>query len=163
MTVQIGWTALDLLPALGSGGSVVDLDGTFFVQVGIFFVVWIILARGYFRPTLKALDARHEGTQGRFEIARRLEAQSDQWSAKIDTTLADARAQASTARAGLIVDAEGREREVFEGAEKTSRERVNLARERIQSEMEAARKELRPRAETLASEIASKVLGRKIA
>jgi len=35
--------------------------------------------------------------------------------------------------------------------------------EALSAAMEAARRELRPRAETLASEIASKVLGRKIA
>ena len=154
---------MTLLSVLASGGSVVDLDGTFFIQLAIFLTVWIVLARVYFRPTLKALDARHEGTQGRFEQARRLENEADQWAAIVDARFSEARAAASTARTGVIVEAEKRERETFEASERAARGKVEEARTRIQGQVEAARKELRPRAQELAAEIAGKVLGRKVA
>ncbi|HEV8324008.1 MAG TPA: ATP synthase F0 subunit B [Myxococcota bacterium] len=153
-----GW-----LPALASGGSVVDLDGTFFVQLGIFLCVWIVLARGWFRPVLKVLESRRERTEGALARATTLERESDLWGAQCDARIAATRAEAAEARIGLLVDAEAREREVFEQAEKAARGRIAQARDRIQGEVERARKELAPRARELAMDLAGKVLGRRVA
>ena len=46
------------LGVLLSGGSVIDLDASIFIQMGIFFVAFFILKALVFNPTMQLFDAR---------------------------------------------------------------------------------------------------------
>src|SRR5688500_3063399 len=60
-----------------SGGSPVDLDGSLFVQLGIFFIAFFILRSLVFRPVMELFDARTAAMEGSREEAKRLETEAE--------------------------------------------------------------------------------------
>ena len=52
------------LSVILAGGSVVDLDGTIFVQVIIFFIAFFVLKGLVFNPVLDVFVRREEGIEG---------------------------------------------------------------------------------------------------
>ena len=61
---------------LSSGGSVIDLDATLFVQMGVFFCAFFILKFLVFRPVMDVFDARDQATGGAKEDAARMETEA---------------------------------------------------------------------------------------
>ena len=61
------------LGALLSGGSIIDLDGTVFVQLGMFFVAFVVLYALVFKPMVAVLEAREAAIDGAKDEARHLE------------------------------------------------------------------------------------------
>ncbi len=51
-----------------SGGSLVDIDGTLFIQLALFLCMFVFLYLALFRPMIRLIEARRdaiEGTRGR--------------------------------------------------------------------------------------------------
>ena len=58
------------------GGAIIDLDGTFFLQLGIFLAIFAMLNVLVFRPMLALMDARETATDGAKASARELETEA---------------------------------------------------------------------------------------
>lgn len=56
--------------------SVIDLDLSFFIQLGLFLLLYVLLSRFFFQPYAKILKKRDEGTEGLHSLARELEARA---------------------------------------------------------------------------------------
>ena len=112
-------------PVLRAG--LIDLDVTWLVQIGLFLLVYVVLAFGFFRPYAALLRRRDEATKGRREHATALLAEAQALEQKVEVRLAEARAEAVRIRHDLAE--EGR----------TQRDRLVAAeRERAQATVEAA-------------------------
>ena len=83
-----------------SGGSLVDVDATILIQLGIFLFLFIVLRSLLFKPIIRLLEARHQATESRREEAARLEVKATDLNEKISVQITEIRSSASKDRLG---------------------------------------------------------------
>jgi F-type H+-transporting ATPase subunit b len=154
---------LDPISTLASGHPLIDIDLTVFVQFGLFLLLLFVSNKLLFQPYLQLRERRKAGIEG----AR---AEADQMTATADAKLADYEKQMGAARnraneEGRKVRAEAasHEKDVTEKARAEAQKAIDEAAAKMRQETEAARLQLLPQANTLARQIASKLLGREVA
>ena len=144
---------------LASKIPVVDLDGTIFVQAGIFLLLLLILRGLLFKPWLEARERRVEKIDGAIKAADDLKTKADALGEEYDQRLAAAREQA------LEVSNDARRKSDAEGAELVGAARqeagnkLEKSRAELEQEIAKAREALSGRVSSLAQEITTKVLG----
>ncbi len=140
-------------------GSIIDLDGTFFVQLGLFAVAFLLLRTLVFRPALAVMEARRLATEGAEHSAEDLVAQAEAERRAYEEGVSQA-LQTAQAERKLVID-EARAR--FEARVRlvASESDALLAREVAQARHEAQQSEnaLRASVDDYADRIAAKVLG----
>jgi F-type H+-transporting ATPase subunit b len=151
-----------LLSALLSGGSIVDLDGTVFVQAGMFFVAFFILHALVFKPMVTLLEAREHAIDGARDEAKRLEREVQEKQATFDAELRKVRGTSGEERDRLRAEGQELERNLLERVRLETLELTTAARTRFETEARIARGELNAQRGELAREIASRVLGREV-
>ncbi|MBK6915968.1 MAG: ATP synthase F0 subunit B [Deltaproteobacteria bacterium] len=155
-------TLTDALPSSLAlvGAPVVDIDGTLFVQGGIFLALVVILNPLLFKPWLATQARRAEAIDGAARKAVALEQEADALVKDYDAKLAAARDQAADLRGAAHREEEQAQAAKLATAREAASAEATAARERIARESEAARTELSGRVDELAQTIASKLLGR---
>ena len=141
----------------------IDIDWTVLVQFGLFLTLYFFANRLLFQPYLKLRERRKAGIEGARAEAERMTASADAKLADYEKKLASARSRANDE--GRKVRAEGiaHEKEVTDRARAEAQKAIDEATTKMRGETEAARGQLMPQAETLARQIASKLLGREVA
>lgn len=150
------------LSALLSGGSIIDLDGTIFVQLGLFFFAFVVLYLLLFRPMMALLDAREDAIDGSRAQARQLESDLETAREDYEAQLKKVRSAANAERDRLKAEGQKTEREVLDKVKAETQGLLTSANTRLDGEADAARKELSTAVPALASEIAGKILGREV-
>lgn len=145
-----------------SGGSMIDLDGTFFVQLAIFFVAFFILKGLVFSPVLKVLDAREAAIDGARNEAAGMDAEVAEKKADFESKMRAIKAEASAEREQQKAAAQKLARELTDKARADSGAALTLARGRLEQEADKARSEATAQIPQLAKEIASKLLDRSV-
>lgn len=151
------------LVTLGSGGALIDVDSTLFIQLGIFAVFAFVATKMLFRPYLRMRDEREAGIEGARADAASLSAEADARLADYQGTIASARSRAQNEQRKIRAEAATHEREVTEKARTEATRTIDEARATIAKERAAAQAELTPRAEAIARQVATKLLGREVA
>lgn len=139
---------------------VVDLDGTFFIQAGIFLGLMFVLQQLLFKPWLEVQARRHEKIDGAFAQAATLEKKAAAYEAEYAEDLRKARASALQTRSAERNEREAEGEALLAVARKESAESLAAEKARIQAEAEKARTALEARIDELANEVTQKVLGR---
>lgn len=139
---------------------VVDIDGTFFVQLGLFLLLVIVLKPLLFTPWLEAQARRRDAVQGSLLRATEAEARSQSLVAEYDERLDAARDKAHGVRAEARREEEAAKAAKLSTARDEAQAHLQAERARIQAEGETARTELDARVEALAGDIAQRLLGR---
>jgi len=150
------------LMSLAAGGAILDIDGSVFVQLFIFIVMALVATRWLFRPYLKMREDRHQGIDGAKDEAKKLSAEADAQLADYEQKLAAARSRANDEQRKIRAEAAAHQSDVTEKARAKAQTTIDVARAKVETEVEAARKELLPQAETIAQNIATKLLGREL-
>ncbi|MDB4988357.1 MAG: synthase sector subunit b [Myxococcaceae bacterium] len=150
------------LGALLSGGSIIDLDGTVFVQAAMFFVAFVMLYALVFKPMVALLDAREQAIDGAKADAKHLEADVSAKQATFELELRRVRGVGNEERDRLRAEGQELERHLLERVRTETTQLVAEAKERIEGEARTARAELIAQRPELAREIASRVLGREV-
>lgn len=140
-------------------GVVIDLDGSFFIQLAIVALVYVVLRKLVFEPYLATLDAREAKTIRTREEATDLRAEAEALEQRYETALADARDKAISARADLRAQGTKRREEVLGQARRVSTAKVDAARAAVDAQFEGARTDLKGRVDEIASLVVDKVLG----
>jgi len=151
-----------LTVAAGGEHPLIDLDFTVLIQFGLFLLTAIIANQLLFKPYLKMRDERSAGIEGARNEADRLSAEADARLANYDEKLAAARDRANVQRRSIRTEAANHQREVTEKARLEAQQAFTAARAKVEQETAKAREELMPKADQLANDIASKLLGRKV-
>jgi F-type H+-transporting ATPase subunit b len=139
---------------------VVDIDGTIFIQAGIFLLLMAILHPLLFKPWLATRARRDHAIEGTMLAATELRVESERVGAEYEARLADARGRAAGIRSEAVKAADSeRQRKLTETRNATGIELQGL-RERLVGESNAARETLAARVDELAVDIATRVLGR---
>ena len=139
---------------------VVDIDGTIFIQAGIFLLLMAILHPLLFRPWLATRARREHAIDGTLLAAAELRVESERIGVEYEARLADARGRAGALRSETVKAADrDRQRRLTEIRDASSAELQGL-RDRLAVEADAARSTLASRVDELAVDIASRFLGR---
>lgn len=139
---------------------VVDLDGTVFVQAGIFLLLMLILRGLLFKPWLAARERRVEKIDGAIAAASQLRQRAEALGLDYDARLAKAREQALEVRSEARRKSEGEGAEIVGGARHEATISLDQSRAKLVEEARVARQALVGKVDQLAAEIATRVLGR---
>lgn len=150
------------LGALLQGGSIVDLDGTVFVQLAMFFIAFLVLYALVFKPMVALLDAREEAIEGARDQAKQLDSDVRAKQEKFETELRRVRTTSGEERERLRGEGQELERQLLDRVRAETQGLVSEAKVRLDGEALAARGELNAQNGDLARDIASRVLGREV-
>ncbi|HEX7478786.1 MAG TPA: ATP synthase F0 subunit B [Polyangiales bacterium] len=145
-----------------SGGSVIDLDATLFVQLAIFFATFLVLKSLVFKPVLQVFDAREKATAGAKEDARRMEEEVAKQRAHFEGELRKVRAASGEDREKLRAEAQKLARELTEKARTEAMAAQKQAKDKLEHEAGEVRQRLLREVPALAKQIAGKLLGRSV-
>ncbi|HEY8380069.1 MAG TPA: ATP synthase F0 subunit B [Nannocystis sp.] len=141
---------------------VVDIDGTAFIQAGLFFLLMAILYPLLFKPWLATQQRREQAIAGTIAAASDLRARAEEEGRDYDRRIGEVRARAAAIRSEAVkAGEEERQRQLAEARAAASAENEAL-RERLAREAEEARATLATRVDELAHDIATKLLGRTV-
>ena len=150
------------LGALLSGGSIIDLDGTVFVQLAMFFIAFVVLYALVFKPMVALLDARDHAIEGAKGEAKQLEAEVLSKQASFDAQLRGVQGSSGEERERLRAEGQDLERKLLETVRVETQQLQSDAKVTLDSEARIARAELAAGRPELARIIASRVLGREV-
>lgn len=139
---------------------VVDIDGTFFVQGGIYIALVIILGPMLFKPWLEALARRSAAVEGALTRAQDMRAEADDLSRDYAERLEIAREKAHGVRSEARRDEEKSQAQSLAATRAQANDQLAAERSRIAAETEQAREALGGRVDELAGQITTKLLGR---
>lgn len=150
------------LAALLSGGSIIDLDGTVFVQLAMFTIAFVVLYALVFKPMVALLEAREEAIDGARDEAKRLEVEVKEKQASFENELRKVRGASGEERDRLRAQGQDLERKLLETVRAETQATLDTAKAQLDVEAQTARQRLDASRGDLAREIASKVLGREV-
>jgi F-type H+-transporting ATPase subunit b len=141
----------------------IDLDGTFFVQLGLFVLTLFVLSRTLFGPYLKMRADRERGIGGARAEAQKMGEQARSIVEDYDQKLTAAKRRGAEERNKLQKEATARERELVGKARSDAQSTLEAARKKIAADTETGRAAMTTEATQLARKVASKALGREVA
>ena len=151
------------LTTLAAAHPLIDIDGTVFVQFGLFLILLVVANKLLFQPYLQLRERRKAGIEGARAEAERMAASADSKLADYEKQLAAARNRANEEGRKLRAEATTHEKDVTDKARAEAQKSIDEATAKMKQETEAARLQLLPQASTLAKQIATKLLGREVA
>lgn len=141
----------------------IDLDGTFFVQLGLFLFTLLVLSRALFGPYLKMRGERDRGIAGARREAGQMTDRARAIVAEYDQSLEAAKRRGNEERNKQQLEGTAREREVLGKARAEVQAALDAARQKIAADVARGRTALAAEAAPLARQVASKALGREVA
>jgi F-type H+-transporting ATPase subunit b len=151
-----------ILSALLGGGSIIDFDGTLLVQLGIFFVVFLVLKLWLFDPLLKLFDAREEAIEGARRDAKSVQGDAKEKEAEYHGRMRDMRAEANRERERLRAEGFKLEATIVSKVKSETTKQIEDAQSKLDHEAAQVRAELKNTVSVLAREIAGKLLSREV-
>jgi F-type H+-transporting ATPase subunit b len=150
------------LGVLLAGESPIDVDGSFFVQLGIFFAAFFILRGLVFRPVMALFDAREQAMQGSKQQAEQLERDAAQTRERFEAELRRVRQAANEDRERQRAQAQQLARELTEKARRENTATLSSAKAQLELEAADARTKAAIEGPVLARQIAEHLLGRSM-
>jgi F-type H+-transporting ATPase subunit b len=140
----------------------IDIDYTVLVQFALFLIMFAIANKFMFQPYLRLREQRKAGIEGARAEADRMSAQADASLAAYERQLAQARSRANEEGRKIRIEAAAHEKSVTEASRAEAQKALDEAMTRMRAETDAARLQLLPQANSLARQLASKLLGREV-
>jgi F-type H+-transporting ATPase subunit b len=151
------------LPLFASGADVnVDFDFSFLVQLVLFAAFVVFLKPIVFDPMLRLFEERERRTEGVRKRARQMDEKAHLFFQKYEAAMEEVRRQASLDRERLRAETAKLEARILEDAKKESQRILDEGRKTITEEVSRLRTEIEAARPALASQIASKLLGREV-
>ena len=151
-----------LFTALLSEGSIIDLDGTIWIQLGLFAIAFFVFKPLIFRPMVALFEARENAIEGAKLEALRLQDEASAESEEFEDEMRRLRLQAGEERDRLRAEGKRLERTVLDrGREETDKQLAD-ADAQLASEAAKLRAEVEASVPALAKQIASKLLSREV-
>ena len=141
----------------------IDIDLTVVIQFALFLIMFAIGNAFLFQPYLKLRERRKQGIDGARAEAEKMSTQADTELADYEKKLAAARSRANEEGRKVRAEAAAHEKTVTDASRADAQKSIDEATTKMRAETDAARLQLLPQANTLARQIASKLLGREVA
>jgi F-type H+-transporting ATPase subunit b len=140
----------------------VDVDATFVVQLVLFVVLTLILKPVLFDPMLKLFEERERRTDGAKKIARETDEKSSSALTTYEEGMAKARASGAAERERVRAEGIKREQEILAAVRAATSKVVDEGKLKAHAEAAKVRAVLQTDAQTLARDLATRVLGREV-
>jgi F-type H+-transporting ATPase subunit b len=141
---------------------VIKVDWTLFLQFANFMILMVVLNALIFKPLRAVLKARKDSIEGSRAKVQDIDDQVQAQIARYEAQLQEARLQGGLERAALRKKAQEEEARILGEVNQLSAVKLRSIKEQIHEEVGAARQILRKETQTLAKDIAGKVLGRAV-
>jgi F-type H+-transporting ATPase subunit b len=141
----------------------ISLDISILYQAILFVILWLILNKVLFQPYLKLLDERERRTTGAQHDSTELEHEGARLRAQYEEKVAQAQSLAAGERERLLQAARQEREKILAQARQEAEQILTRRRQEIATALDAERRLAAAEAATIGAEIASKVLGRKVA
>ena len=141
----------------------ISLDISILYQVILFVVLWLIVNKVLFQPYLKLLDERERKTTGAQHDSTELEHEGARLRAQYEEGIAQAQSVAAGERERILKSAREQREKILGQARQEAAQTLAGRRQEIATALVAERRLASVEAATIAADIASKVLGRKVA
>ena len=151
-----------LFTALLSEGSIIDLDGTIWIQLGLFGIAFFLLRPLVFRPMIGLFEARENAIEGSKLEALRLQDEAAAESEEFDEEMRRLRLQAGEERDRLRAEGKRLERTVLDRVREETDKQLAEADAQLATEAAKLRNEVKTSVPLLAKQIASKLLDREV-
>jgi F-type H+-transporting ATPase subunit b len=145
-----------------SGAVNLDLDATAVAQFILFTAFVVLMKDLIFDPLLKVFDERERRTAGAVDDARDLDERAIELKGRLDARMDEVRREAAADRERTRAKLKELEAETMTAARAAATSKLDTGLGAVEAEASAIRKDLEGRRATLASEIASRVLGREV-
>jgi F-type H+-transporting ATPase subunit b len=142
---------------------VISVDWTLGLQFLNFVIILLVLNKILYKPLQKIMAERRQNIDGSHAKAKELEASIEEKMKLYQQQLNDAKAQANEERNQLRKVATTEESKILEQANKKATTQLNAIKAQVTVEAGKASQALRSEAESLAGQIATKILGRELA
>jgi len=143
-------------------GSIIDLDGTLWIQLAFFAIAFLILRPLVFRPMVALFEARENAIEGAKLEALRLQDEAEAEGQEFQDEMRRLRLQAGEERDRLRAEGKRLERAVLDGVRQETDKQLAAAERQLTSERKRLESELDENVPLLAKQIASKILGREV-
>jgi F-type H+-transporting ATPase subunit b len=137
-------------------------DYSFFIQIGLFLLLWACLKRWWFDPAMKLLKERSARSEGAVEEARKVQAEAQALRREHAVALEQTKAEAQRDVQEILRAAETEQKRLITEATNDAHGMLSDVRSRVAEEVALARKELRADVESIAREVARTVMGRAV-
>jgi F-type H+-transporting ATPase subunit b len=151
-----------LFTALLSEGSIIDLDGTIWIQLGLFAVAFFVFKPLIFRPMVALFEARENAIEGAKLEALRLQDEASAESEEFEDEMRRLRLQAGEERDRLRAEGKRLERTVLDRVREETDKQLAEADAKLKTEAAHLRVEIDQSIPLLAKQIASKMLNREV-
>jgi F-type H+-transporting ATPase subunit b len=151
-----------LFTALLSEGSIIALDGTIWIQLGLFAVAFFVFRPLIFRPMIALFEARENAIEGAKLEALRLQDEASAESEEFEVEMRRLRLQAGEERDRLRAEGKRLERTVLERVREETDKQLDEADAKLRTETARLQAEIDHSIPVLARQIASKMLDREV-
>ena len=141
----------------------ISLDISILYQVILFIVLWLVLSKLLFQPYSALLEERERRTSGAQHDSADLEQEGARLRAQYEEKVTRARSAAATDRERILQLAREEREKMLAQARQEAEQHLGAVRQEVAAILEVERRVAAAEAGSIAAEIASKVLGRKIA
>lgn len=142
--------------------SMIDLDHSAFIQLGIVLLTFLILRSLVFAPLLQSIGARVARTEQARSDAQSLSVKARALGEKFETEMLAARTRAAAAKAELRSLGVRHKEQVQAEARAAMGRKLNEVRDNVEAQTTAVRAEMQPQVDELSRAIAGKLLGRNV-
>ena len=141
----------------------ISLDISILYQIILFVVLWLILDKILFQPYLRLLEERERKTTGAQHDSADLEQEGARLRAQYQEKIAQAQTAGYAAKDAILRDARQQREKILAAARQEAKQTLERVRGEIASAMEREKRLAAAEAATVAGEMVSKVLGRRVA
>jgi F-type H+-transporting ATPase subunit b len=141
----------------------ISLDLSIFYQIILFVALWLILNKILFQPYLQLLEERERRTIGAEHDSADLEHEGARLRAQYEEKIAQAQTAAYAAKDAILQEARQQREKILGQARAEAASKLEQARHEISLALEREKALAAAEAATVAGEMVSKVLGRKVA
>lgn len=140
----------------------ISVNFTLVVQLVNFLVLLVVLNFLLFRPILKVLDDREKLVKDSSELQERLGRLAEENISEYESKLHNAKQESMSIRAAGRTEAMIQMRQIVQETKADNVKELEQARDKLKEEAERSRKILQSEAESLAVQVATKLVGRPV-
>ena len=141
----------------------ISLDISILHQIILFVALWLILNKILFQPYLQLLEERERRTTGAEHDSADLEHEGARLRVQYEEKIAQAQTAAYAAKDAILQEARQQREKILGQARAAAASKLEQARREISLALEREKALAAAEAATVAGEMVSKVLGRKVA
>lgn len=138
------------------------LDKTFFIELGVVAVIFVMISNLYFKPFLKLFEARKKKTVGDREAAVRLLAQANAKLDEYNRRLTEERQSARKTYEQALLEAKKQEAVILGEAREEAKKITQEAADSVNRQREKLKRDLEVDVESIAHSITERLLARKM-